>query len=202
MEIRSMLNQELVEFMELFKVKTVAFPSVITYSFGTYKGEIDPRNGLNYPHGYGVMEYANGDWIACNWVQGVINGCGIMCWINGTEFRGRFKQGEMYAGKIIHINGETYEGKFSNGLYNGIGLITYADKEEYYGEFYMGERQGYGICKYQNNEDEEVAIYEGNWKKDTFDGPGVLYTVNNLYIGPWDNGTQSQLGEIVNVCLM
>lgn len=73
---------------------------------------------------------------------------------NDFDFIGRYQgflNEEGYpqgAGKFYFLNGEKYEGMWSNGKFHGIGRYYWVNGMKYYGEFKNDEMEGYGICYY------------------------------------------------------
>ena len=201
LSVTSMNTNELIEFMDVFKLNnkkvTISFPSVIVYENGNiYKGEITPKE--NIANGYGEMLFANGDVMAIKWKNNLANGCGIYIYANGTEIRGIWVNGVLSStlrSKLTFINGDIYNGPFVNCEMNGLGTyFTAEDGEEFTGNFVNGFRVGYGISEWKNG-----SVYKGNWANNTFDGIGTLLTPNKIYTGPWYNGIQQSNGLIINI---
>ncbi len=89
-------------------------------------------------HGYGEMEYENGDKYDGEWKDGKHHGLGTMTYADGREYTGMWKDG-------IH-----------HGL---MGIMTYADGSIYNGKWKDGKRHGWGRMTYQNGDK-----YRGEWK--------------------------------------
>jgi len=128
-----------------------------------YEGE---TNEEGKRHGYGMLKTPN-------FIQ-------RGCWRNG-KFTGW--------GKQYLRNGETYEGKFINGVLNGIGIFTNKDNK-YVGEFSNWLKNGKGELfgkKYH---------YKGEFKDDKFHGKGVLEFLveGNVYEGDFQNGEMKGKG--------
>lgn len=96
-----------------------------------------------------------------------------------------------------------YQGAFEDGLFHGLGLLTWNDGSHYQGAFARGEfdgkgmfvtseltsvgiwkrgkMQGLGMCIWQNGE-----RYQGEWLDDMRHGLGTLFSGNKqLYTGYW-----------------
>jgi len=65
-----------------------------------------------------------------------------------------------------HETKENYNGKYSNGAYNGKGTYTYADGSVYKGNFVDGKRSGKGVLTKGKN------FYKGEWLNDQKNGHG------------------------------
>ena len=81
---------------------------------------------------------------------------------------GKCKKG-LANGKGIATGVDTYEGRFRQGLPNGIGTYRWSTGEEYMGEWDFGKRQGAGIYKFKHNGKD--SIQAGVWKEDRYMGP-------------------------------
>lgn len=118
-------------------------------------------------------------------------------------------------GKEILKDRTVYIGRFSAGLYENLGKITFSDKSTYSGEFFKGERQGYGEylwadgSKYagfwKNNKfcgigkylDTHGNVFEGGWKENMMDGYGeYLWRDGRKYRGNYYNGKKHGYGEL------
>jgi hypothetical protein len=86
-----------------------------------------------------------------------------------------------------------YNGKFLNGLYEGLGKIVFSDKSSYSGEFSKGERNGYG--EYLWNDGSKFAGY---WKNSKFDGLGkYIDSHGNCFEGGWKENRMDGYGEFI-----
>jgi len=65
----------------------------------------------------------------------------------------------------------TYEGNFSQNLFEGKGKLTYKDGRRYDGDFKAGKKDGNGTMIFPNGNK-----YIGQWENDTKHGVGILYT--------------------------
>jgi hypothetical protein len=202
---------EIEEFTQLFK--TIQYNQLchITYDTGdVYSG--DTEDG--YRNGMGEVLFRNGDMFASKWKKNEIVGKGVYITADGTHYIGinfsfqgsgkiKFPDGSIYIGeidhgmhgkgKIIYSDGSFYEGNFYYDKYHGKGEQTFVNGYKYTGDFYLGEKCGEGIFIYRNGN------YIGEWKNDTFHGKGILdlRKTGNIYIGPWDNGQQTENGIII-----
>ena len=83
----------------------------------------------------------------------------------GALFKGEFKDGLRFQGKMTYKDGSVYQGEFKDGLMS-IGKITYKDGPIEEGEFNKaGRLNGQGKRTYKNG-----TIEEGEFKKGKFKG--------------------------------
>ena len=80
-------------------------------------------------------------------------------------------------------NGDTYEGEYLDGKYNGKGIAFYKDQGAYESEWKDGAKNGKGIFKYINGD-----VYEGEFMENTLDGFGKkTYSNGRIEEGLWEN---------------
>ena len=78
----------------------------------------------------------------------------------------------------------TYEGEFSEDLFNGKGVLKYQDGSYYDGEFSKGKICGKGEMLFPNG-----SRYDGQWYDGRMHGIGTFYTINNQqWSGYWCHG--------------
>lgn len=68
----------------------------------------------------------------------------------------------------------TYEGNFSQNLFEGKGKLTYKDGRCYVGDFKQGKKDGNGTMVLPNGNK-----YIGQWENDTKHGIGIWYTAKD-----------------------
>lgn len=68
----------------------------------------------------------------------------------------------------------TYEGSFSNNLFEGKGRLTYKDGRMYEGDFKAGKKDGTGTMVQPNGNK-----YIGDWSNDMKHGIGVWYNAKD-----------------------
>ena len=78
----------------------------------------------------------------------------------------------------------TYEGSFSQNLFEGKGKLTYKDGRMYEGDFKAGKKDGNGTMILPNGNK-----YIGQWENDCKHGIGVWYTAKDgvKKQGQWAN---------------
>lgn len=79
-------------------------------------------------------------------VNGVVDGLGVVRFLNGDELRGQFKQGQLMNGKaeVRYASGEVYVGGVRNGVPDGEGVYTWRNGDSYKGPFERGKKHGTG----------------------------------------------------------
>lgn len=106
---------------------------------------------------------------------------------NGWELRSAPKLG---FGRVKFLSGTTYEGAFSNGEFDGSGVLTQASGNIYSGQWSAGKRHGNGTYTTAD------AVTDGQWRDDKFVGPGAIrYTDGSVYvINDHAYGTKKKFG--------
>ncbi|CAD8164846.1 unnamed protein product [Paramecium octaurelia] len=113
----------------------------IQFYYGTY------LNGL--PHGEGVFWSKNQKYIG-QWHQGKKLGIG---WYQGTHsdyYLGQWENGRCF-GLCIYINGDIYEGYFTNDLKHGNGQEYFENGDYFVGEYRNGKPNGPGEFHWNKN---------------------------------------------------
>lgn len=79
-------------------------------------------------------------------LNGIIDGRGVVRFINGDELRGEFKQGRLLENKaeIRYINGDRYTGGIKDGLPEGDGIYVWRTGDVFKGSFSAGKKNGMG----------------------------------------------------------
>jgi len=113
------------------------------------------------------------------------NGQGKMVWVNGDTYEGEWKNGKIHGqGTMVWVNGHTYEGEWKNGeMYrDGIGCIE------------GNCENGYGTVVWDDGNK-----YIGNFKDGSLHGEGELTFAEDgeIWLGKWKNGKLQGKGEII-----
>lgn len=186
----------------------------------SYQGEQDEETQVF--NGQGTAEFNTGNSYTGVWKNGAMNGQGIYSWSSGTVYSGEFKNNKMdgsgeyiwsatttYTGMIKngsrHGKGEfkspyaRYSGEWSNGMPNGVGVLTYADGGVYEGgmihflnaDWVNGLKQGRGEMRYASGN-----TYTGDWVSNEKHGKGVMVWAdhNESYEGEWFAGKPNGYG--------
>lgn len=94
----------------------------------------------------------------------------LMPEISGS-YTGKCKKGLAH-GKGLAVGTDTYEGRFTKGLPNGIGKYTWEDGRIYEGDWSKGVRNGKGSMIYPRTG--EDSIVAGIWKDDAYIGKEII----------------------------
>ena len=202
-----------------------------------YYGEI---NNYNQKHGFGILtnyqcvkkgiwrndnftgwgreSRRNGVSLEGKFIDGFVNGKGILKNNLGNEYKGDFinniREGKgilttqkfIYEGdfknnvlcgngKIKFIqDGHFYEGEFKNNNIDGKGIFKWKNGDEYEGLMQNGKMDGYGTYRYADGD-----FYEGYYKDGVKNGKGkfVSYNENEIYEGEFKNGKPHGKGVLL-----
>lgn len=119
-------------------------------------------------------------------------GYGVAALPDSGIYKGQFADGLFNGiGEITWQNGAKYEGEFKSGLQHGNGKMTTPNGDVYRGEFYQGYESGSGTLVFANGN-----RYEGAFKNGMFDGKGTFIEVNGgTYTGDFRYGEFSGSGK-------
>ena len=88
---------------------------------------------------------------------------------NGDSYEGRYSNGKRSGSGVYRFkNGARYIGEYQDGLKHGKGKFFYPDGSKYDGDFLKGKRYGHGVFVYANGD-----IFDGEWENDLKHGHGV-----------------------------
>ena len=123
--------------------------------------------------------------------NGIINGAGIKIIKKNHIYKGEFSNGE-YNGKGLLIkNGASIFGDWEYGEINGNVIYKIDSKFEYNGNFENGKKNGFGVEKYPDG-----SIYEGNFVNNKKSGHGSLTFPNEEnYEGNFENDLYNGEGQ-------
>lgn len=88
--------------------------------------------------------------------------------------------------EILYKNGSVYKGFIDRKtlLPHGLGKMDYVSGDSYDGEWADGYYQGLGIYKWKDGQ-----IYNGEYSKGIRNGEGTLYFTKDVYFtGTWKDG--------------
>ena len=149
--------------------------------------------------GWGRESRRNGDVLEGKFIEGRLNGMGIMKNFKGNIYVGNFVnslregqgdldtnrlhyKGQFYGDRlngkgIIHfkVEGHDYEGEFKDNEINGKGIFRWSNGDTYEGEMKRGKMHGFGRYTYSNGQ-----VYEGEYINGIKEGRGRLIYVNGL----------------------
>ena len=133
-------------------------------------------------NGLGYYISSNGCSSKGYWINDRLNGYGIE-----TDLVARY-EGEYSDGvqqgigiKVIEERG-TYIGEIDESLY-GIGMFVFKDGRKYEGEWKNNKLNGFGIISLPNKK----SWFEGEFIDDKREGFGVFYSPKKIYVGMWKN---------------
>ena len=115
---------------------------------------------------------------------------------NGASYIGESREPDVRHGKgklVLSRNPlVSYEGSFSNNLYEGYGILRTEDIV-YEGYFIQGKKNGLG--KLTNKKTK--VVYEGEWVNDIKEGNGKeIYSDGSVYIGNFTNNKKNSQGKL------
>jgi hypothetical protein len=119
-------------------------------------------------------------------LNGEPHGKGTMKLNNGDTYNGRFAEGLFSGtGTYTWTNGAVYRGEFRGGVIEGEGTFTLANGDEYSGEF----QEGYFHCKVEYRWI-SGGVYRGEWRRGLQHGTGTYrYPNGRTLSGMWQDGS-------------
>ena len=120
---------------------------------------------------------------------GNIVGKGKFEFVDGTS---------LYLDNVSWLNSQTrsngvYTGMISNGKYVGFGIFKKDNGNTYCGEFSDGNFNGKGILTYAENDKSNRDKYEGSFVNSKREGKGTLtWNSGSVYNGSWSNDKRSE----------
>lgn len=157
--------------------------------------------------GQGRMQFADGSYYIGNMKAGMLHGAGRYCNPKGEELiNGTWSEGKLTGANVSCMmgDGNLYKGEMKNGMRHGKGTLT--DKNgkvvvkgtwqddvphgekgmlintkegTYEGQVVKGKREGKGQFTYLSSKGEKIAMYQGAFKADYFDGPAKWTEFDN-----------------------
>ncbi|GET88124.1 hypothetical protein LtaPh_2006300 [Leishmania tarentolae] len=140
----------------------------LTFEFGRYIGQVDPRTGLR--HGHGSQQYKSGNVYTGEWRDGAPDGFGEKRYGNGDIYRGNWRQGKRSGrGVYLFAQGDMYEGMYVDNKPEGRGTYSTPKGDRYVGQWKAGQRHGEGRETLANGQ-----VFVGNWRNGKKQGRGQL----------------------------
>lgn len=85
---------------------------------------------------------------------------------------------------LKYVNGDVYEGEWTDGAMHGQGTYTYADGDVYTGDWRNDKRHGKGKVSYVANSGIVMESYDGDWVDNSMSGKGTYqYADGSIYEG-------------------
>lgn len=133
-------------------------------------------------NGLGYYIAANGCSSKGNWINDRLDGYGIEIDLV-AHYEGEYSEGvqQGIGIKIIEERG-TYIGEVDESLY-GIGTFVFKDGRKYEGEWKNNKLNGFGVISLPNKK----SWFEGEFIDDKREGFGVFYSPKKIYVGMWKN---------------
>ena len=144
--------------------------------------------------GWGRECRRNQESLEGRFVNGLVNGKGIMINKNGDKYIGDFVDSRKHGKGELVTKTIKYIGKFNNNKMDGKGKIIFlSDGHEYEGQIYNNQIKGFGIFKWNNGD-----VYEGEMLDGKMNGNGK-YTFKNglIYQGRYTNGFKNGQGRLI-----
>lgn len=145
-------------------------------------------------HGWGTLQWNDGECYEGQWQWGVQDGFGTYRWQSGDTYTGEYAAGiRSGVGKLTYADGTTAVGMFQDGELHGLGAKRYPDGNVYAGRFVHGQMQGVGTLLYANG-----SKYVGEFADGNYHGDGTMvYENGTAYIGEYVNGSRHGNGTMV-----
>ena len=145
--------------------------------------------------GWGRESRRNGVTLEGKFIDGYVNGKGILKNNSGNIYKGDFINNIREGKGILKTPKFTYEGDFKNNVLNGTGKIKFTPEEHFYeGQFKNNNIDGKGIFKWKNGDE-----YDGFMKNGKMDGYGTYrYADGDYYEGYYLNGVKEGKGKFVS----
>ena len=127
-------------------------------------------------------------------VNGLVNGKGILINNKGDKYVGDFVDSRKHGKGELTTKNIKYIGDFNNNKMDGKGKIKFlSEGHEYEGQFYNNQINGYGIFKWNNGD-----TYKGEMQDGKMHGKGK-YTFSNglIFQGMYKNGVKDGRGKLI-----
>lgn len=153
-----------------------------------YEGQVD--NG--YRWGMGTNTWPDGQLYCGEWDNHSRNGRGTHTWRDGRRVNGEWRGGHLN-GRVTFSwpNGTSFEGECRMGKKHGRGTHTWASGKLYVGNFVNGKEEGFGSLAHGDWK------YRGQFKAGKREGYGMQIWRNKTYDGEWSNNKAHGKGRIV-----
>lgn len=116
--------------------------------------------------------------------------------IGDNVYLGEYKDGKPHgSGKMIYAETDkmkTYNGTWSDGVFDGYGTLIYNDGSMYRGGFKVGQKHGNGVYFFSAD---LSSYYDGSWENGVMNGNGRLIRNKRvIFNGDWRNGEKHGKG--------
>ena len=125
--------------------------------------------------------------------DGIINGKGTKIIKNNLIYKGQFSNGEFNGKGLLIKNGGSLYGDWIKGECSGKVIYKVENEFEYNGNFENNKKNGFGVEKYSDG-----SIYEGNFKDNKKNGKGVYkFNTGEMYEGDFENNLYNGKGKYI-----
>ena len=146
--------------------------------------------------GWGRETRRSGKVLEGKYINGVVEGKGILKNAKGNTYIGDFSKSKRHGKGVLDTHKVHYEGEFKNDKLSGKGRITFKNEGHYYeGDFDNNEINGYGTFKWKNGDS-----YTGQMMNGKMHGKG-RYCYNNgvVFEGTYANGMKQAKGKTYSI---
>ena len=158
-------------------------------------GVLNKANGDEYAgdfvkdlySGYSLYKYANGDIYCGDFKDGKKDGDGVLkIKSTGMDFAGRFINDELIGGQCRSTDG-TYTGPFApkTHAYQGRGLMVFKSGDKYEGKWHDGLMHGHGTFMYADIFEDDSEESEEEKDKDKED---PKQKIQSMFVGEFVRG--------------
>ena len=146
--------------------------------------------------GWGRETRRSGKVLEGKYINGVVEGKGILKNAKGNTYIGDFSNSKRHGKGVLDTHKVHYEGEFKNDKLSGKGRITFKNEGHYYeGDFDNNEINGYGTFKWKNGDS-----YTGQMMNGKMHGKGrYCYSNGVVFEGIYDNGMKQAKGKTYSI---
>ena len=146
--------------------------------------------------GWGRETRRSGKVLEGKYINGVVEGKGILKNAKGNTYIGDFSNSKRHGKGVLDTHKVHYEGEFKNDKLSGKGRITFKNEGHYYeGDFDNNEINGYGTFKWKNGDS-----YTGQMMNGKMHGKGrYCYSNGVVFEGIYANGMKQAKGKTYSI---
>ena len=154
-----------------------------------YHGEWDEKGNK---HGRGVQLWPNGAKYYGYWINNKVNKKGKLVHREGDIYEGEWVDNKAEGfGIYTSLDGTKYEGYWVDDKQQGKGREEWPDGNIYVGDYMEGKKHGQGKFTWNDG-----AIYEGEFVDNNIEGKGFyIWADKREYNGEWKNNKMNGFGE-------
>ena len=146
--------------------------------------------------GWGRETRRSGKVLEGKYINGVVEGKGILKNAKGNTYIGDFSNSKRHGKGVLDTHKVHYEGEFKNDKLSGKGRITFKNEGHYYeGDFDNNEINGYGTFVWKNGDS-----YTGQMMNGKMHGKGrYCYSNGVVFEGIYANGMKQAKGKTYSI---